>query len=88
MSHTDISLVYENSDGKEAVLTYTPETHAIYGTFEVQKIEEMGSQNFRKSKPLILNSGDKYSLYFFLFHFLCNNTYYQLTFILNNTDAS
>ena len=59
MSHTDISLVYENSDGKEAVLTYTPETHAIYGTFEVQEIEEMGSQNFRKSKPLILNSGDR-----------------------------
>ena len=87
MSHTDISLVYENSDGKEAVLTYTPETHAIYGTFEVQEIEEMGSQNFRKSKPLILNSGDKYSLYFFLFHFLYNNTYYQLTFILNNTDG-
>ena len=35
MSHNDISLVYENSDGKEAVLTYTPETNAIYGTFEV-----------------------------------------------------
>ena len=66
MSHTDISLVYENSDGKEAVLTYTPETHAIYGTFEVQEIEEMGSQNFRKSKPLILNIAEiDYSLYFF-----------------------
>ena len=35
MSHNDISLVYENSEGKEAVLTYTPETKAIYGTFEV-----------------------------------------------------
>ena len=35
MSHNDISLVYENSDGKEAVLTFTPETKAIYGTFEV-----------------------------------------------------
>ena len=35
ISHNDISLVYENSEGKEAVLTYTPETKAIYGTFEV-----------------------------------------------------
>ena len=35
MSHNDISLIYENSDGKEAVLTFTPETKAIYGTVEV-----------------------------------------------------
>merc|ERR1719270_2559796 len=34
MSHNDISLIYENSDGKEAVLTFTPETKAIYGTVE------------------------------------------------------
>ena len=49
MSHTDISLVYENSDGKEAVLTYTPETHAIYGTFEVQEIEEKGRKILGKA---------------------------------------
>ena len=33
--HTDLSLVYEGEAGAEGVLTYTKETGAIYGTFEV-----------------------------------------------------
>ena len=33
--HTDLSLVYEGKVGAEGVLTYTKETGAVYGTFEV-----------------------------------------------------
>ena len=33
--HTDLSLVYEGEAGAEGVLTYTKETGAVYGTFEV-----------------------------------------------------
>ena len=56
MSHNDISLVYENSDGKEAVLTYTPETNAIYGTFEVF----LRRRNpFKNSLILVYQAGDK-----------------------------
>ena len=33
--HRDISLVYENTgDGSEGVLTYSPDTGAVFGTFE------------------------------------------------------
>ena len=33
--HTDLSLVYEGEAGAEGVLTYTKETGAVYGTFEL-----------------------------------------------------
>ena len=33
--HTDLSLVYEGEAGSEGVLTYTKETGAVYGTFEL-----------------------------------------------------
>ena len=33
--HRDLSLVYENTgDGSEGVLTYSPDTGAVFGTFE------------------------------------------------------
>ena len=34
--HTDYSIVYEGEDGVEGVLTYTLQTEAVYGTFEVK----------------------------------------------------
>ena len=33
--HTDVSLVYEGAEGAEGSLTYTVETGAVYGTFEL-----------------------------------------------------
>ena len=40
--HTDLSLVYEGEGGTEGVLTYTKETGAVYGTFELG-----GSQTYK-----------------------------------------
>ena len=34
--HTDVSLVYEGGEGAEGSLTYTMETGAVYGTFELR----------------------------------------------------